>query len=191
MVDAVARADAIVDGKEFFSSEQVAQFEKVTPQVVAQAVTRGQLCPGRLGSYSIFTRRDVLRWHKQRRASEIEVGITRELSKGVDPLSIYLQADGLYSLEQVAKVMLKWSKLTGLWIIEGPRGSYARWLERLGLVEVTPRMLRRVVELLLADAYVHKLVAERVRGWALSEAQATAQRELPSVAAPAPAAPSE
>ena len=174
MVDAVARADAIIDGKEFLSSEQVAALEKVTPAVVAQAVTRGQLCPGRLGSYSVFTRRDVLRWHKARLASERDVAITRELVRGRDPIDIYLQADGRYSLDQVAKVMLKWAKLTGLWVIEGPRGSYARWLQRLGLVEVTPRMLRRLVELLLADSYVQNLVTERMRIWRALEAQALA-----------------
>lgn len=151
----------ICDGHEFLSAQQVAQLENVSPEVVRQAVSRGLLCPGKIANQLVFTRRDVKRWRKL----EAEVYITRELTKGKHPVDVYLEGNGRFSLELVTDVMLKWAKLTGKWIIEGPRGSYARWLQRLGLELVDQRTLRRVVELLLSDAYVQRLVVSRINGF--------------------------
>lgn len=158
----------------------------------------GQLCPGKIANQLIFTRRDVKRWRKERGESEREVAITRELMKGTHPLDIYLEANGRYSLDQVAAVMLRWAKLSGKWVIEGPRGSYARWLQRLGLVTINPRMLRRLVEAMLADSYVQRLIADRLGQFQVGNGAESAARQesahtlLSHAAATAPAsAPSE
>lgn len=119
-----------------------------------RATQAGTLAPAKVGGRAIYTRADVLRWRSRLR----EVRVTRELQAGRHPVDIYLEAAGDLSLEEVTEAMAKWAKLTGAWIVEGPRGSYARWLERLGLTTVTPRQLRRLVELLLGDDYVRRMV---------------------------------
>lgn len=183
----IARLDSICDGHEFLSADQVAALTGLTAAAVRQAVARGHLCPGKIANQLVFTRRDVKRWRKQ----DAELVITRELTKGKHPLDVYLEADGRYPLELVNEVMIKWAKVTGRWVIEGPRGSYARWLQRLGLELVDQRMLRRLVELLLADAYVQRLVVAKLPAFRPSrelrdELPSLGLAEVTDASAPAP-----
>jgi len=147
-----AKLDSIVDGVEFLSAEQVASQCGSSTDLVYHATKRGFLCPGKIGTQFVYTARDVSRW----RALRSEHAITSELQKGSHPVDVYLEGGNAWSLDDVTTVLHRWAKLTGAWVIEGPRGSFARWLQRLGLVRITPRQMRRVIELLLADAYVRQ-----------------------------------
>lgn len=137
----------LCDGVELLNTQQSAAALGVTEDAIRQATVRGALCPAKRGHLNVYTRRDLQRWHG--RAVELE--ITRELTNGAHPLEIYLNSEGRYRLEDVTRVMHSWARLSGVWLIEGPRGSFARWLARMGLVRFTPRELRRIVESLIRD----------------------------------------
>jgi len=148
--------NALCDGREFLSSDMVAARTGASADLIRQAVARGQLCPGKVGTQLVFTRRDVERW----RAWKDEHAIVEELARGAHPLDVYLRGQGAWSLEQVARVMVKWAKLAGVWVVQAPRGSYARWLDRMGLDSFTPKAMRRIIELLLTDDYVRRRAVE-------------------------------
>lgn len=121
---------------------------------VKQLVSETKLHPVNLGNGPggglVFARSDVAR-HKR---STCELDVAQQLEQGRHPLDVYFEADGRYSMDDVQAAMTKWARLTGCWVIEAPRGSYARWLERMGLTSITPRQLRRLIEALLGDATV-------------------------------------
>lgn len=182
------RMDALCDGREFLSADQVAARANITTELVRQAVVRGQLCPGKVGTQLVFTRRDVDRYM----AWKAEHAITTQLAAGQHPLDVYLAGDGSWSLDQVTRVMLRWAKLAGVWVVEAPRGSYARWLDRMGLTSWNPRLMRRLVELLLTDEYVRRLCVRKlaVEASAAKGADASSHEGLAGVAgASAPPAP--
>lgn len=142
------------DGRQFFSPDQAAEFLELSRAKIERMTRGGLLAPGRVGNRNMYTRRDLERARSRLR----EVEIARGLQAGLHPVDIYLNAEGRFSLEEVTQAMASWAQLTGAWVIEGPRGSYARWLERLQVTRVTPRQMRRLVELLLVDDYVRRLV---------------------------------
>jgi len=142
----------VCDGRELLSTAQSAEFLGCEEDVLRQAVKRGALFPAKIGPSLVFTRRDLSRY----RARENEAEIARLLQEGGNPLDVYLSNPGRWSLTEVTTVLHRWAQLTGAWVIEGPRGSYARWLERFGLIRITPRQLRRVIELLLVDPTVQQ-----------------------------------
>lgn len=151
----IPRLAVVCDGRELFNTEQAIELLGVSSDKLRQAVARGALFPAKIGPSLVFTRRDLLRWHTR----DCEAEIVKGLTEGLHPLDIYLQNPGRYRLELVNSVMLEWAVIAGCWIVEGPRGSYMRWLQRMGLLRVTPRQLRRVIELLLVDPSI----AERLR----------------------------
>jgi hypothetical protein len=126
------------------------------------------LGPGPRGGF-VFARSDVAR-HKR---SECEHDVAKQLEQGRHPLDVYFEADGRYSLDDVHAAMNRWAKLTGCWIIEAPRGSYARWLERMGLTSITPRQLRRLLEALLGDP----TIGQRARSYLADQRQYNGQGE--------------
>lgn len=115
----------------------------------------GGLCPARMGRTSIFTRRDLLRFQRHMR----EHAIVTRLIQGAHPLDIYTEHPGRYSMRELTRALVEWAKISGVWLVEGPRGSYARWLSRYGLIRCTPRELRRLIETLCRDP----VLGERVR----------------------------
>lgn len=121
---------------------------------VKQLAGEGKLNPVNLGRGPggglVFARTDLARYKR----SACEHDVAQQLEQGRHPLDIYFEADGRYSLEDVHAAMNHWAKLTGCWVIEAPRGSYARWLERMGLVSITPRQLRRLIEAMLCDTTI-------------------------------------
>lgn len=133
---------------------QVAVALGVSTSRVGQLVQEQKLHPVNLGNGPggglVFARSDVAR-HKR---SQCELDVARELEQGRHPLDVYFEADGRYSLADVHAAMDEWAQLTGCWVIEAPRGSYARWLERMGLTSISPRQLRRLIEALLGDATI-------------------------------------
>lgn len=118
---------------------------------VKQLVSEAKLHPVHLGRGPggglVFARSDVTRYKR----SECEHVVAEQLELGRHPLDVYFEADGRFSMDDVHAAMGKWAKLTGCWVIEAPRGSYARWLERMQLTSITPRQLRRLIEALLGD----------------------------------------
>lgn len=116
---------------------------------------KGALTPARYGKGCVYTRRDLERYRRNWR----EAAIVEALVNGAHPLDLYLEDRGRFPLKEVTRVMGEWAKVTGVWLVEGPRGSYARWLQRFDLVRCSPRELRRLVEALLRDP----VVGERVR----------------------------
>src|SRR3990170_1044210 len=144
------------DARELFTGEQAARYLQIGNDRIRQAVSKKALCPARVGKYSLFTRRDLDRYKRLEREHEI----ARQLVAGTHPLDIYLGAPSRWTMRDVSATMLDWARLSGVWIVEGPRGSYARWLERLGLVRCTPRELRRIIEALVKDPELRA----RVRG---------------------------
>lgn len=179
------RLDAILDGVEFLTVEQVALQTGLHEDVVRQAIALEILAPGKIGSQLVITRRDVKRW----RTLRDELEITRQLVEGKHPLDIYFEGLGRWSLDEVTKTMNRWARLTGAWVIEGPRGSYARWLEHLKIVSLKPRMLRRLIELLLLDDYVRKRVRLELLGEGAAEGAHASLPETASASSSTPPPP--
>lgn len=146
--------DELCDGKQFLSVDQVAARTGQSPEAIRKAAERHHLSPGNFRGMLVFTGTDVERYQRWRS----EHTITRQLADGRHPLDIYLEGDGQHSLDGVLRVLSRWAKLSGAWLVEGPRGSYARWLDRMGLVRMKPRDLRRIIEALCVDEYVRRVV---------------------------------
>lgn len=155
------------------------------------AAQRGKLHPAKIGRRVYFTRSEVVAWHRERRGEgeklEREKAMIARFEQGAHPVDVYLETEGA-TLKQTLATMHDWAAASGVWIVEGPRGSYARWLVRVGLVELRPRDMRRVIEMLLADPYVAKIA-----GLALDQARsasaitdATAAALAADVAPPTP-----
>ena len=178
------RGEPSPDGRELLSPQQVADLLDTPKRTIMTAAQRGKLHPARLGRRLYFTRSEVVAWHKERRGEgeklEREKVMIERFQQGAHPVDVYLETDGA-TLKQTLATMHDWAAAAGVWIVEGPRGSYARWLLRVGLVELRPRDMRRVIEMLLADPYVAKLA-----GLALDEARAASAQADAAAASLAP-----
>ena len=182
------RGEPSPDGRELLSTAQVATLLDTARHTILTAAQRGKLHPAKLGRRLIFTRSEVVAWHRERRGEgeklEREKAMIARFEQGAHPVDVYLETDGA-TLKQVLAIMHDWAAVAGVWVVEGPRGSYARWLQRVGLVELRPRDTRRVIEMLLADPYVAKIA-----GLALDETRAaTAQADAAAAALSADASP--
>lgn len=141
---------SVCDGQQNLTVAQAATYLATSQSVVYQLVSAKKLHPVRARGVLVFARSDLER-HK---GAELELEVTRELQRGVHPLDIFLEADGRMGMAAIERIMRDWAKLTGVWLVEAPRGSYARWLERMKLRSISPRALRRLLEALLTDAQV-------------------------------------
>ena len=163
-------AEPSPDGRELLSTTQAAALLDTPRHTILTAAQRGKLHPAKLGRRLIFTRSELVAWHRERRGEgeklEREKAMIVRFEEGAHPVDVYLETEGA-TLKQVLATMHEWAGVAGVWIVEGPRGSYARWLQRVGLVELRPRELRRVLEAVLADPYVAKIA-----GLALDQARA-------------------
>ncbi len=143
--------DQLCDGRNLFTRTQAAKYLDVHPSRVSQLMADGQLHPGRLatshGADPFYTLAD-LEAHKNR-GETLEAKIFAELKAGRSPVDIVI--DLRVKPTTVGRATTAYAKLSRLWLIETPRGSYGRWLEGLGLAELTPRQIRRVIELLVSD----------------------------------------
>lgn len=129
---------------------------RVSASQIYQYVSLGKLHAVRAHGLLIFPRGEVLRFQR----TLLELDVVKQLVDGTHPLDIFFHADGQYPLREVDRVMREWAKLTGVWLIEAPRGSYARWLSRVGLERVSPRLLRRFVEAMLTDPVLSEQARE-------------------------------
>lgn len=135
------------DGKSNLSAQQAAHFLGCSLNHVHHLAGGGHLHPVRVAGVLVFARTDLARY----RRVELELEIAKALQAGTHPLDVFFSASGRYNMRDVEQCMRDWSKLTGCWIVEAPRGSYARWLERTGVERVSPRQLRRLIEGMLTD----------------------------------------
>lgn len=139
------------DNIEVFDTDGACRFLNVTPETLEKAVERTFLAPAKIGGRYAYTRRDLVRFQKATR-KELRVAMVIEMLRdGEHPLDIFirLQKHGV-SLDDVMRTLRTYAKLSGIWLVEAPPGSYARWLERLGRVRVTHRDIRRCIEAMLA-----------------------------------------
>lgn len=125
---------------------------EISTENLRKATERQAFYAGKIGHRVFYTRADLVRYRERRYQADLAEGFQR----GVSPVDLYLAAPGRLRLEDVTATMHEWAQLAGVWLIEGPRGSYARWLQRIGVTAVTPRELRRLIELLLLDSELCK-----------------------------------
>lgn len=111
---------------------------------------KGALTPARVEGLVLYTLADVRDFETGAR----ERLMMSMLNDGIHPCDICFEQG--YRPQEVARTLETWGKLAGYWIVEGPPGSYARWLQRFGLLRFTPKLLRRLIELLLTDSYVQQ-----------------------------------
>lgn len=162
-------ATPLADGKIFFDCHQAAKKLQISLENLSVQTRRGNLCPAVLNGHEgyLYTARDLARWKKKR--PDRQRAIVDALLLGLPPIEAYYHAqtsDPSVTLKLVIDTLHTYSEVAGLWIIEGPPGSYARWLERMGLVRLMPKHLRRVVEAMLLDPHTAaraRLVLDEMR----------------------------
>ncbi|HKY36472.1 MAG TPA: helix-turn-helix domain-containing protein [Polyangiaceae bacterium] len=137
----------VCDGETNYSVAQAALYLRCTQNKMHKLASEGRLHPVRICGHLVFARSDL----ERQRRSELELELTKRFMAGDHPLDVYIDLDGRAALRDVERVLHDWAKLTGIWLIEAPRGSYARWLQRFDLVRVTPRALRRFLEAMLVE----------------------------------------
>lgn len=148
----VISLDDLCDGVQFFSSRQAAKYLDVGATAIANYRTMGRLSPGLIGRHPVYTLADLDR-HKNKEQT-IQARVFAELKAGRSPVDVVLELDA--DPAKVGRWVGQYAKLSRLWLVETPRGSFGRWLEARGLTEFTPRQLRRVIELLATDPLVQE-----------------------------------
>lgn len=157
---ALRDAQALADGKNIFTLEQAADYCRATTAALQQASQRRMLRPAVVHGAYFFTRRDLDTY-----AQEVkELEIIQRLQNGQHPVDIVLEMRSV-RIRDVNIVMDEWARAAGMWIVEGPPGSYARWLERFGITTCNPRLIRRVLEACLLDDYVATLCRAKLAAW--------------------------
>ncbi len=147
--------NAVVDGKKNLDFAGACSYLHVSQETLYALVKDLRLHPVRIKGALVFARSDLNSY----RVGRMELELTKAFMDGEHPLDVFYRADARYPLREVNRVLREWARLTGVWIIEAPRGSYARWLSRMGIERISPRNLRRLVEALLTD----NALAERAR----------------------------
>jgi hypothetical protein len=137
----------------------------VSLEVLSRQTRNKNLTPAALNGREglVYTRRDLERF--KRRKVDREKHIVDALQQGLGPVDAYYFAherDPSVTLKQVIDVTRAYAEIAGLWIMEGPPGSYARWLERMGLVSLKPKHLRRIIEALLVDPHCGEVAKLRL-----------------------------
>lgn len=132
------------DGAELLSSQDAARLIGAPQHTLHKWVERGYIHPARFGRELIFTRAQVVAL----RDATFDREIARLLQEGVPPLEIWTQLPNATPAD-VVRVLKSWARLAGVWIVEMPPGSYARWLARFKLTKFGAPQLRRAIERLL------------------------------------------
>ncbi len=178
----------VPDGLQFLNSDQAAHEYDLKPDTIRKLANRGVLTPARFGAERkemIFTRADLERY--TRNASEL--AIVEALERGEGPITAFLAAAGKVKLRELGNIVNEWARVSSYWLVQGPPGSYARWLQRLGVLRVHTTDLRRVIETLIADdvtATKARLAFDVARSTRM-QAEAARARELAANTTEAPA----
>lgn len=151
-----------VDDKLFFDTQGAAEKLGLSVAAVLEAVQRGSLVPARVGKRRthglVYTHTDLERYAKRDREGGLERAIVQRLKDGLHPVDAYLETHAQGArLHTVLRLTETWARLAGLWLVQGPPGSYARWLERVGLRELKHLHLRRIVEALICDPHTARV----------------------------------
>lgn len=155
----LASLKSVCDGKYNFDSAQAGQYLHVSQDRLYGLVAEKRLHPVKWKAFLLFARGDLDRFRAELR----ELELTSAFVAGEHPIDVFMRTHGKYPLKEVNRVLLEWARLTGVWLVEAPRGSYARWLERMGLESISPRALRRLVEALLTDARIADVARSYLR----------------------------
>lgn len=142
-----ATAESICDGKLNLSGAQAALFLQISPPALYELVQRELVHPVHIGRGLVFARSDLEHYRRWR----AEVEIVRGLEAGVPPIELFDRQLGRYRLRDIHRILQDWAKLQAIWLVETPRGSFARWLKRFGLTSLSARSFRRLCEALLVD----------------------------------------
>lgn len=146
-----ARARLVPDGRQLLSSAQASDYLGVPQDTLMHAALRGALTPARYGTRQrgelIYTRADLDRFQSRSH----ERAIVEALERGEAPITAYLSSAGAIHLRDLARVIHDWARVASYWVVQQPPGSYARWLQRLGLLRVHTTDLRRMIEALCTD----------------------------------------
>ena len=155
----LAQLRSVCDGKANLDSAQSGQYLHVSQERLYGLVREKRLHPVSWKGFLIFSRGDLDRYRAELREYEL----TTAFVQGEHPIDVFLRLQGRYSLREVNRVLMDWARLTGVWLIEAPRGSYARWLQRMQIVAISPRAVRRLIEALLTDERIGELARSYVR----------------------------
>ncbi len=138
---------SICDGKVNLTATDAALFLQLSPPALYELVQRELLHPVHIGRSLAFARSDLDHYRRWR----AEVEIVRGLESGLPPIELFDRQYARYRLRDIQRVLQDWAKLQSIWLVETPRGSFARWLKRFGLPSLSARSFRRLCEALLVD----------------------------------------
>lgn len=164
---------SICDGRENLDAAQAARYLRIPPEKIYGLVREKALNPVKLNTLLVFARGDVDRCAREQREFEL----TKAFMEGKHPLDVYYENDGRFPLREIDRTLKEWAKLTGIWLVEAPRGSYARWLTRMKLDSVSPRLLRRLLEALLTDPEIDRAARAYLQDRRALNGLGAAQRE--------------
>lgn len=139
---------SICDANINFNVAQAATFLNCSQNKLSKLVGEARLHPVKVGNICVFARSDL----ERQRSDAHELELVKRFQRGDHPIDVYIELDGVVPLGDVERALHAWAKLTGIWLVEGPRGSYARWLQRFNLVRVSPKGLRRFIEAMLVES---------------------------------------
>ena len=173
------RLRTVPDGVQFLNSDQAAEMFDLKQDTILKLAKRGILTPAKLGAQGrqlIFTRADLERYARH----APELAIVEALERGEAPIAAYTAAGGKVRLRELGAIIAEWARVSSYWLVQGPPGSYSRWLQRLGVLRVHTMDLRRVIETLIADdstALKARVAFDAARG-ARVQAETARAREL-------------
>ncbi len=150
----------LCDGLQFFDARQAAKHLGVSAAQITNLRANRQLFPALIGRHPVYALADLDR-HKHREQTA-KAQVFAALKAGRSPVDVVIDLD--VDPVKVGRWVGQYAKLSRLWLIETPRGSYGRWLEGHGLAELTPRDLRRVIQLLVSDPLVQEKAALALEG---------------------------
>jgi len=142
---------SIPDGRHFFSVADCAARLSITENAVHKALGAGRLLGEKIRGRWIIPSA-CLRAYE---GAAAERDLVDSFERGKSALDAW-RASGV-NLEQTIKVLRHWADLRGWWLIEGPPGSFARFLERHQLSELAAGDLRRVIVAILDDPHTRRV----------------------------------
>lgn len=176
------RKRLVPDGRQLMSAAQARDYLGVSDDAILLAVKRHVLAPAKYNREHIYTRADLDRYRER----TAEISIVQALERGEGPIAAYLAAGGAVKLKRLAEIIHDWARVASYWVVPQPPGSYARWLQRLGVLRVHTTDLRRMIELLCTDDDVARKARLALDASRAARLQAEAVRAQEQRARPAP-----
>lgn len=172
----------VPDGKQLLDADQAATFLGVSGDTLLHAARRHALTPARFGKRWIYTRADLDRYRKRLPQAQI----VEALERGEAPIAAWLASGGAVSLKELGGIIAEWARVASFWVVQQPPGSYARWLQRLGLLRVNTTDLRRMIEAMCSDDYIARVARLQLDAARAARLQAEAARAQEAATRTAP-----